>query len=46
VGVEQASINVTVELDGEKVGQSTTKQQQRSRARNGRQKRGPNSAFR
>lgn len=34
--------HVTVELDGKKVGQSVTKEQQKARRRNPRQKRGPN----
>lgn len=50
VAIDQASrgitINTKVVLDGKEVGRSTTKEQQKRQVRNGRQKRGPNSAFR
>lgn len=49
VGIEKATrdvgnITVEVKLDGEKIGSSTTKTQQKQRRRNGRQKRGPNTS--
>jgi hypothetical protein len=40
--VVESTVNVTVTLDGQKVGKAVTKEQQKAKRRNPRQKRGPN----
>jgi hypothetical protein len=40
--VVESTTNITVTLDGQKVGQAVTRQQQKARRRNPQQKRGPN----
>jgi hypothetical protein len=40
--IVESTVNVTVTLDGQKVGKAVTKEQQKAKRRNPRQKRGPN----